>query len=152
MNLSRRSAIALAGIAATSRLTVARAAEDVQANKAAAKRYIDEVWNKRSLGVIDEIFSPEFIPTNDDEVEGLDALKQRLDQTLEYNTYSVEDIQYEIVVIAGEAENVFIRGLVTGKSSSAKKIKAPFFVHLKFDGGLIVSELSVFDQLAMIGV
>lgn len=152
MKINRRHALALTGIAGLLKLNPALAKEDIKGNKFAAKRYINDVWNERSLDTVNEIFSPRFVPANEDDAEGLDALKDRLDQMLEMNTYIVEKIRYEIVDVTGEAENVFIRGNVTGTSSSAKKVKATFFVQLKFDGGLIVSEWSLFDQLAMMGL
>lgn len=149
--LTRRTVLA-SSVAASLTLVAPAAASEVSDNKKIAKRYIDEVYNARNMAVLDEIVSPNFVPTNPDDAPGIEALKARIDQALEFNTYMVDGIAYEIDAMAGEKANVFVRGWVNGTNSSGKKISAAFFVHLVFEAGLIVGAWNLMDQTALMGI
>ena len=151
MRLDRRTAVSVAAFGALAKVAPTLAKENPKANKAVAQRYIDEVLNAGNMATLDEIVSPQFTPVNPDDAPGVEGLKARLSQMLQINTYTVKDVSYGVATAVAESNYVLLRGDVKGTSSAGKKIDATFFVELKFSGGLIVAEWSVFDQKAMFG-
>jgi hypothetical protein len=149
--MNRRAALSLAGMAVVAVASPVAAKEDPTANKKVAQQYIDEVWNKQNLSLLDQIVSPDFKPSHADDAPGIDGLKQRLGQALQFNGFAVQHATYAVATMAAEGSYVFLRGDLKGTSSAGKKIDAPFFVELKFVNGLVVQEWSVTDQTALFG-
>jgi hypothetical protein len=152
LSMHRRAALSLAGVAAVSVAAPTMAKEDVKANKTTTQIYINTIWNNGDMSALDAIVSPKFTPSKADDAPGIEGLKQRLSQMLQFNGFTVNNIKYGLHDLAGDGAFVFGRGSVTGTSSAGKKIDASFFVELKFSGGLIVTEWSAFDQSAMLGL
>jgi steroid delta-isomerase-like uncharacterized protein len=52
-------------------------------NKAIVRRFVEEVWNKGNLGIIDEMFSPDWVehdPDRPEELRGLGDAKRRVEE------------------------------------------------------------------------
>ena len=50
-----------------------------QENKTIARRYFEDVWNKKNLAAIDKLFAANFVGhALDATIQGIEALKQRV--------------------------------------------------------------------------
>lgn len=152
MRANRRAVLSAAGIAAVAFAAPASAAEDNAANKMTAERYINEVLNGGNVGVLDEIVSADYTPQAADEAAGIDALKTRVDQMNQFDGFTVTERVYSIEAMAVKSPNVFVRGYITGTSSGGKKINATYFYQFEFKDGLIVTDWSLRDEVALLGL
>lgn len=151
MMTTRRSLLAMSAASAALIALPASAKEDNEANKASALRFIDEVFNQKNLGVVDDLVSPAYESPNPDDAPGIDALRSRLDSDMTYGTFLVDDAVYATEDTAVKSPNVFVRGVITG-SSQGKKISAVFFAEFTFSGGLIAKHWLLRDQTALMGL
>lgn len=149
--MNRRVALSLAGIAVVGVVAPTRADATTDANKAAARGYIADVWDKANVAAIDTYVSADVAPSNATDAPGLDAFKARVQTAIRASSQTVKNIHYTIEDIVADADRVFIRGSITGASSNGKKINAPYFDELQFKGGLIIAEWSLVDRSALLG-
>jgi predicted SnoaL-like aldol condensation-catalyzing enzyme len=75
-----------------------------QENKTIARRYFEDIWNKRSQASIDELFAATFVGHAPDvTIHGTEALRQRI-----ISGYS-EDIHFTIEDVIAEGDKVCVR-------------------------------------------
>lgn len=150
--VSRRAILSAAGVSAVSLAIPASAKEDNEANKATALRFINEVLTGGNVGILDEIIAETYESPNPDDAPGRDALKSRIDNDIQYQSYSIEGAVYTTDDIAIKSPNVFVRGYVQGANTQGKKIDAVYFAEFKFEGGLIVTHWLLKDEIALMGI
>ena len=70
-----------------------------QENKTTARRYFEDIWNKRNLAAIDELVAVNFVGyAPDATIQGAEALKQRINTGLAgYSAmhFTIEDVMAE---------------------------------------------------------
>ena len=75
-------------------------------NKAIARRYFEDIWNKRNLAAIDEVVAATFVGhAPDATLQGVEALKQRVNTGLA----QYPDMHFTIEDIIGEGDKVCVR-------------------------------------------
>jgi steroid delta-isomerase-like uncharacterized protein len=122
-------------------------------NAAAVRRFIDEVWNRGKLEVIDEIFTPDFLHHQPDggQMKGRDALKQMVGMFRE----ALPDLQCTVEDQFAEADRVATRWSVLGTHKGELMGVAPtgkqvsFWgtsIH-RFEGGKIAEAWGAYDIL-----
>jgi len=82
-------------------------------NKAIIRKFLDEVWNKKNLAVIDELIAPAFVmhdPMAPSPVTGIEGYKQfvHVFQT------AFPDLQMSVADIVSEGESAAVRWEVAG--------------------------------------
>jgi predicted SnoaL-like aldol condensation-catalyzing enzyme len=152
--MNRRSVLSLAGLTAigVAMPTMAATPSAQEVNKTAATNYINEVWNKGNVAAIDQLVSPDFVPSDPNDAPGVDAFKARVTASLRSANSFVKNLQYTIEDTLGDGDKVVLRGHLTGSSSQGKKINATYFNEFQFKDGLIVSGWSLVDQSAIFGL
>ena len=107
----------------------------IGANKVLARRIVEEMWNTKSLKVVDEVYSPEF-------GDGHEASKQFVTATLAafpdlHNTIEDQIAENDLVVtryvISGTHQGEFMNIPPTGKQFTVTGIE----IHRFTDGKLV---------------
>jgi ketosteroid isomerase-like protein len=119
-----------------------------EANKAIAKRLIEEVWEGKDYSVVSEIVDPNYQPRDPDSAPGSNAYAARQQQTAERNEALFGELKYPIDEMIAEGDKVLVRGRVTGVHQG-KKIDALFLNELQFKDGLIISGWGLTDTEAI---
>ncbi len=127
----------------------------VAENKAMYRRYIEEVWNKGNLAVLDEIFAPNYViheplPT---ELPQIEALKQRV--TMIHTAFP--DHQFTIEDIVAEGDKVVARltirgthkGEFMGIAPTGKQLTVREIEFVRFEGGKLAELWPLVDNLGM---
>jgi len=124
-------------------------------NKALARRYIEEIWNRGNLDEAQEIVTPTFTfqgPIR--KVEGLDAFRQfvaAIRTTFPDLHFAIEDLiaEKEKVVICwtmvGTHKNEFMGIAVTGR-----QFRVPGATIVRLSGGKIAEARPYWDRLGMV--
>ena len=116
----------------------------IEANKALARRIVDEMWNTKNLKVVDEVYSPEF-------GGGHEATKQFVTATLAafpdlHNTIKDQIAENDLVVtryvISGTHQGEFANIPPTGKQFRVTGIE----MH-RFTDGKLVELWNIMDML-----
>ncbi len=127
----------------------------VEENKAMYRRYIEEVWNKGNLAVLDEIFAPNYViheplPTGLPQIE---ALKQRVTMirtAFPDHQFTIEDMVAEgdkvvaRLTIRGTHKGEFMGIAPTGKQLTVREIE-----FVRFEGGKLAELWPLVDNLGM---
>jgi steroid delta-isomerase-like uncharacterized protein len=79
-------------------------------NKAVVRRYLDEVWNKGNLTVIDELIAPDYLQHTRNVPPGREGVKQffRLMRT------AFSNVAYQVDDMVAEEDKVVWRWTITG--------------------------------------
>ena len=125
-------------------------------NKNIARRWSDEIWAKRNLAAVDELFAPDFVfaypsagvPPN------LEGYKQFV--TMSFATF--EDIHCTPEDIVAEGDKVTVRwtwrgthkGEFMGVAPTGKQVTLTGISILRIVGGKIVEEWGEMDTLGML--
>ena len=124
-------------------------------NKAIARRYIEEVVNKKNLSLIDELYSPNhvFRINSEEPALGLEGVRQI------YNTFvtAFPDLHLAIEDIIAEGDKVVVpytargthQGELMGITPTGKQVNVPVIAIIRFAGGKIVETRHIFDALVM---
>lgn len=151
MSMTRRLLVSAAGAGAIAHFAPVAAAEDVEANKAAAKRWAIEALGKGNLAVLDDLISPDYQPPHPADAPGIDAYKTRLQANWQAVKLLVPDAAYTLADVAGEGDLVFIRGTIAGTTQQGAKVAATHLAEFRFKAGKIVSDWRVLDLTALSG-
>jgi len=125
-------------------------------NKAMVRRYVDEVWNKGNLGIIDELFSPDWVEHDADrpeELRGLGDAERRVEEL----RIAFPDLQVTLEDLIAEAEKVASRstlrgthqGQLLGISPTRKQVEFTAIRIHRFSGGKFVETWTQPDTLGM---
>jgi len=128
---------------------------DPEANKILARRWVEEIWNKGDLSVVDEIVSPDHVYHDPFQVEGHgpEEYKQRI--AVLRNAFP--DLVYTIEDQVAEGDRVFTRWVMRGTHqgelagippTGAQITMAGMTINL-ISNGLIVEDWTVWDALGV---
>lgn len=130
--------------------------EQETTNKAAARRFFEEVWNKGNLGVIDELIAPSHVqhdPNNPNTAPGPAGVRQLV--SLYRNAFP--DAHFTIDDIFADGDKVVTRVTATGTQqrdlpgvpATGKHVSAVGIVIDRYENGKNVESWTVFDFLGM---
>ncbi|MFG2293826.1 ester cyclase [Streptomyces sp. NPDC048603] len=126
--------------------------------KRIAPRVLDELWNKRDLGVIDEHFDPAvvtYVPLpGQPEIHGIPGLKELARQMFE----AIPDLARRSYEVLADGDKVLVRGELTGHQRGALMGIPPTglptrlseHVILRFEGDKIVEMWQQADYLGVL--
>ena len=129
-------------------------AEVEQRNKEILRRYWDGKWNQRSPTILDELQSPDVVYRSPSmEMNGLEEYKQV------YGAFAsaFHDTHLTINDIIAEGDKVMTRvtlrcthkGELEGIAPTGKTLTVSLFTVFRLDGGKIVEEQELLDELGM---
>jgi steroid delta-isomerase-like uncharacterized protein len=129
-----------------------------KANKAQIREYVEEIWVRGNLNVVDEFYAPDYVrhqPPFPD-VNGIEAMKNWI--TGLRDAYS--DLQLTIDEFSSEGETVVLRGSVyathTGQSpilaipATGKQVNVPWCSVFHQRDGKVVEEWYYTDNLGVL--
>jgi predicted ester cyclase len=114
-------------------------------NKVVMRRIVEEVINQKSLDVIDELFSSEYIPhpSLPGRTPGSENARRNFSRLHE----AFPDIQATIESMVAEADVVAIRMTLSGTHQpTGKRATWPATVFVRYDGGKAVEDWLVADS------
>lgn len=152
MRVNRRAVLSAAGLSAVAVALPASAANDSDAMKAAAQRYVDEVLNAGNIAVIDELVSPDIEASSPEDAPGRDAYKTRIENMIQFDGYSVDDLSYSVENMATRGADLLMRGYASGTSSQGKRVNALYFMQFRFADNVIVAHWLLRDEAGMLGL
>ena len=128
--------------------------QDVAANKAAVRRYLDEAWNKGNLGIIDELMAPGYVrytPAGQLDREGQ---KQRIAGFRQ----ALPDLHAEVDRILAEDDQVAFRimmrgahqGPLLGVAPTGKAVKITATDIVRMENGRVVEHWGNMDELGLL--
>ncbi|HEU0026879.1 MAG TPA: ester cyclase [Ktedonobacterales bacterium] len=85
-------------------------AQDLAANKAAVRRYLDEAWNKGNLDVIDELMAPDYARYTPAAQLDREGQKQRIAGFRQ----ALPDVHLDVDRIVAEDDHVAFRVVIRG--------------------------------------
>jgi steroid delta-isomerase-like uncharacterized protein len=126
-------------------------------NKAAERRFYEEVWKKRNFAVIDELVAPDVIEHNPT-VPGQGPGREGFRQTVEMLLSAFPDAQVTIEDIIAEGDKVVVhwagrgthRGELMGLPPTNKEASAAGIDILRYEGGKRVETWRQWDTLGML--
>jgi len=124
----------------------------LESNKTLVLRAHEEVWSSGNLGVIDELYSPEYVAHWAD---GEDSDREGLKKMVAEARAAFPDMKEDVLHIVAEGELVvshFISsgtftGEMNGLQPSGKKLSRPETAVHRIVDGMIVEQWTVADQL-----
>lgn len=127
-----------------------------QANKAAIRRYIEEVWNKGNLAVADEVFAPTFVD-HDPRYPGIVSL-DRLKHLFTTFRAAFPDIHTEVEDLLTEGDKVLLRyawtgthkGEFLGIAPTGKNVRVTGLALYRFVDGKVVEAWANADDLGLL--
>src|SRR5579859_6843718 len=128
--------------------------QDVAANKAAVRRYLDEAWNKGNLGIIDELMAPGYVrytPAGQLDREGQ---KQRIAGFRQ----ALPDLHAEVDRILAEDDQVAFRimmrgahqGPLLGVAPTGKAVTITATDIVRMENGRVVEHWGNMDELGLL--
>jgi predicted ester cyclase len=117
----------------------------VEENKDVIRRIVEEVINQKNLDVIDELFSPEYMPhpSLPGRTPGSENARRNFSRMHE----GFPDIQGTIESLVAEADMVAIRMTLRGTHQpTGKRATWPATVFSRFDEGKVVEDWLVADS------
>lgn len=121
-------------------------------NKAIEKRYLEEVWNKGNVALIDEFLTTDYVyhGSGGMEIKGIEGMK-RFAIGLR-GTFP--DLHFTIEAMVAEGDNIMYRytgrGTFTGDfrgiAPTGKKVTFAGFMQDRFEGSKIVETWEVWDR------
>lgn len=125
-------------------------------NKALARRFVEEVFGRRNLGIIDQLISPDHIwhGPGGEEVHGPAGSRQMMEMYLS----AFPDLTMTIDDLVAEGDKVVVRwtghgthkGALLGAAPTGKTVTAHGIVISRIKDGRIVEDWEQFDQLSML--
>jgi steroid delta-isomerase-like uncharacterized protein len=124
--------------------------QQVEQNKAVARRFAEELWNQGDIAVIDEILAPEFVmhtPLGDR--RGLDSMRHEVVQT----RAAFPDLRLTIDDIIAEGDRIAVRvnntmthkGTFAGVQPTGKALRIQEAAVFRLAGGKIVEGWAYWD-------
>ena len=121
-------------------------------NKAAARRFFEEVWNQRRFEVIPEIFAPTLI------FNGQQVSRDVIEQTISARLVAFPDIHVTVDEQVAEGDKVSTRRTWTGTHSgvhrgiepTGKQVTWTQISIVRFEEGKIVEDWAVADELTLL--
>ena len=123
-------------------------------NETLIRRVVDEVWNQKKPALIDEAFDAKYVvQTPNGELRGPAGYRQL------YSTYATAfpDCRIKITDLFGEGDKLTLAYTFTGTHSgplmgiapSHKRVSVDGTAIMRFKGGKIVEERTIWDTLAL---
>ncbi len=130
-------------------------------NKVAARRYLDEIWNKANLGAVDELYAPYFVDHTP--APGTTADREGLKQSLLMLRRAFPDGRFTVHELIAEGDYVTGRfsfkgthlGELDGSPPTGKTVTIQGISLSRFANGKIVESWELTDQwlyLRQIGI
>jgi steroid delta-isomerase-like uncharacterized protein len=134
---------------------MAQNVSQAEANKAIVRRYIEEGWNKGNLGVVDELFTPDYV--NHDAFPGQNPGPAGLKQLIAMFRAAADDIHMQIDDQIAEGDKVVTRwtaggtlqGPLMGVEPRGQQIEVAAIVIARIADGRIVEWWGQRDDLGM---
>lgn len=128
--------------------------QDLAANKAAVRRYLDEAWNKGNLAIIDEIMAPNYArytPAGQLDREGQ---KQRIAGFRQ----ALPDVHLDVDRILAEDDHVAFRiivrgthqGPLLGVAPTGQPVTITATDIVRFEHGKVVEHWGNMDELGLL--
>ncbi|MCH7554247.1 MAG: ester cyclase [Chloroflexi bacterium] len=125
-------------------------------NKAKVRRFIEEVWNKGNLDVIEEYCSPDFVGHEPGSPEGVQGCEGQRHLVTMYRT-AFPDAHWNIDDIVAEGDKVTRRITATGTQSgdlpdipaTGKRATVTMISVDRFEGDKVVETWTEWDRLGM---
>lgn len=127
------------------------------ANKAVVRRYIDEVWNRRNLDVLDELVAPDYLRHMGPRVEPLNLDGQR--NRISGFQAAFPDVTLEVQDLVAEGNRVVFRVIIRGThrhpfqgiQPTGKEVEIEAVDVVRVEGGRLVEHWGVLDMLGLLG-
>ncbi len=127
-----------------------------QENKALARKYVEEVWNRGKLDLVDELFWPDYV--NHDPSAGQGRGPEALKQLIATFRGASPDLQFTIDDLIAEGERVVTRwtargthrGLLMGVPPTGRAIAVKAIAVDRFVDGRIAEHWAVRDDLGLL--
>lgn len=128
-----------------------------EANKALFRRFIDEVWNRRNLAVIDELFASNYTrhasSSDPDFGTGPDSVRK----LVQFYSQAFPDTRFTIDDLVAEGDKVVLRwtargthqGALEGAPPSNKRVTVTGTTTARVANGKIAEEWENWDALGM---
>jgi predicted ester cyclase len=127
----------------------------VEANRAVVLRYVEEVWNKHDLDVIDGLVSPDYVnhaATTEEYRHG------GARQIWEWILSVFPDHHFDIEHIAADGETVAVLGTMVGThegelmgvAPTGRRVESPQSHWFRVEGGKLTEHQAVRDDLGML--
>ena len=128
-----------------------------ETNKAIARRFFEEVWNKGDLAVLDEIIAEDHFNSGSSILPGAPAGPEGAKQVVTLYRNAFPDLQFTIDEQLAEGEKVLTRwtasgthqGELQGLPATGKSSTVPGIVIDRFVNGKIAESWGLFDYFAM---
>jgi len=128
----------------------------VEQNKALARRWLDEVWSKGNLTIVDEDFAPEFTFNYAD--PGVSSDREGYKKTVNAWRTTFANMTFTLDDIVAEGNKVAIRwtgrsthkGEFMGIAPTGKQTTGTGVSFLRVAGGKVVEEWSEWDMLSLL--
>ncbi len=126
-------------------------------NKAAERRFYEEVWNKHNLGTVDELVAPDVVehnPAVPGQAPGLEGFRQMVKMSLSAfpeGQITIEDLiaEGDEVVVRWTAYNMTHRGEFAGIPATGKQLTVAGIDIYRYEGGKRVETWRQWDALGM---
>ncbi len=126
-------------------------------NKAAERRFYEEVWNKHNLGTVDELVAPDVVehnPVVPGQAPGLEGFRQMVKMSLSAfpdGQITIEDLiaEGDEVVVRWTAYNMTHRGEFAGIPATGKQLTVAGIDIYRYEGGKRVETWRQWDALGM---
>jgi steroid delta-isomerase-like uncharacterized protein len=126
-------------------------------NKELVRRFYEEVWNERSLDLVDGLLTSSWRhhnPSNPEDIEGPEGAKHHIEMVLE----AFPDVQFSLHDVVAEADAVVVYWTIGGTHErefagippTGEQIAVKGFNLHHVDDGKIVEEWAVRDSLGML--
>ena len=128
-----------------------------QQNKALARRFMDEVWNKGNLNFIDEVTDPNFVSHDPAGPEDMGGGVEGAKQFVEMYRNAFPDTQMSVEDVIAEGDKVVTRwtvrathqGELMGIPPSGNRVELTGISIDRIEGGKFVETWSNYDALGM---
>jgi predicted ester cyclase len=128
--------------------------QDLAANKAAVRRYLDEAWNKGNLAIMDELMAPEYARYTPAAQLDREGQKQRIAGF----RLAFPDIHLEVDRIIAEGDSVAFRmimrgthqGPLLGVAPTGQSVIITATDIVRFANGKIVEHWGNMDELGLL--
>lgn len=124
-------------------------------NKTIARRYIEELWNKKNLNEIDKLVSDDFV--NHSSLPGMSPDREGLKQFISFSGATFPDGHYTIEDMIAENDKVMIRGSFKGTHrgefmgvpGTGKVITMTWINVLRMKDGKVAERWMKYDEINM---
>ncbi len=128
----------------------------IEENKALSHRILDELWNKGNLGLIDELYPPDYV--NHSAPPGIPPDREGLKQFVTMYRHAFPDVQMTVEDQIAEGDKVVARfttrathtGELMGIAPTHKQVTVTGIVIGRYVDGKPVETWAEFDQLSML--